>query len=105
MTVYVRPHDPFVLSSWSLGDGIPVPSNGGDYFVYYSHGLQAPVWKFWIELKGSDDYSDGMVTVAVASHYFFGSNQHSPQLDALLHKFPDWSFPSSWVSTYDLFVY
>ncbi|CAI9617643.1 unnamed protein product [Staurois parvus] len=105
MTIYVRSHDHFVLSSWSLGDGLPVPSNGGDYFVYYSHGLQAPVWKFWIELKGSDDNSDGMVTVAAASHYFFGSNQHSPQLDALLQKFPDWSFPSSWVSTYELFVY
>ncbi|XP_072260327.1 endoplasmic reticulum metallopeptidase 1-like [Pyxicephalus adspersus] len=105
MTVYVRPHDPFVLSSWSLGDGIPVPSNGGDYFVYYSHGLQAPVWKFWIELKGSDDYSDGMVTIAAASHYFFGSNQHSPHLDTLLQRFPDWSFPSSWVSTYDLYIY
>ncbi|XP_072260329.1 endoplasmic reticulum metallopeptidase 1-like isoform X2 [Pyxicephalus adspersus] len=105
MTVYVRPHNRFVLSSWSLGDGIPVPSNGGDYSVHYSHGLQAPVWKFWIEVKGSDDYSDGMVTIAAASHYFFGSNQHSPHLDTLLQRFPAWSFPSSWVSTYDLYIY
>ncbi|KAM5193814.1 endoplasmic reticulum metallopeptidase 1-like [Mantella aurantiaca] len=105
MSVYVRPHDPFVLSSWSLGDGIPVPSNGRDYFVYYAHGLQAPAWKFWIELKGSDDYSDGMVTIGAASHYFFGPNQHSPHLDTLVKKFPDWSFPSSWVSIYELFVY
>ncbi|KAM9329716.1 LOW QUALITY PROTEIN: endoplasmic reticulum metallopeptidase 1 [Gastrophryne carolinensis] len=105
MTVYVHPHEPNVLSSWSLGDGKPVPSNGGDYFIYYSHGLQAPVWKFWIELKGSDEYSDGMVTIAVASHHFHGSNQHSPHMDSLLQRFPKWSFPSSWVSTYKLFVY
>ncbi|KAM4706963.1 endoplasmic reticulum metallopeptidase 1 [Discoglossus pictus] len=105
MTLYVRPHKGYLLSSWSLGDGMPVESNGGDYFVYYSHGLQAPAWQFWIELKGSNEDIDGIVTVAIASHYFFGENQHSPQLDALQDKFPDWSFPSSWVSTYDLFAY
>ncbi|XP_075065388.1 endoplasmic reticulum metallopeptidase 1 [Mixophyes fleayi] len=105
MTVYMRPHDTSVLSSWSLGDGIPISSNGGDYFIYYSHGLHAPVWKFWIEVKGLDGYPDGMITIAAASHYFFGPNQYSPQLRSLQQRFPDWSFPSSWVSTYEQYVY
>ncbi|XP_063311179.1 endoplasmic reticulum metallopeptidase 1 [Pelobates fuscus] len=105
MTMYVRPHDGFQLSSWSLGDGMPVFSSDGDYFVYYSHGLQSPPWKFWIEMKGIDEGFGPMVTVAFASHYFHGENQHSPHLDSLEQKFPDWSFPSSWVCTYDLFVY
>ncbi|XP_053558534.1 endoplasmic reticulum metallopeptidase 1 [Bombina bombina] len=105
MTFYVRPHKGTVLSSWSLGDGIPVESNGGDYFVYYSHGLQSPSWQFWIEVKGSSEDTDGQVTVAIASHFFFGENKHSPELDSLQMKFPEWSFPSSWVCTYDLYVY
>ncbi|XP_063770059.1 endoplasmic reticulum metallopeptidase 1 isoform X2 [Pseudophryne corroboree] len=105
MTIYMRPHDMSVLSSWSLGDGTPVADNDGDYFIYYSHGLQAPAWQFWIEVKGVDGYPDGMVTVAAASHYFFGPNQASPQLESLLQRFPDWSFPSSWVSTYEQYVY
>ncbi|XP_068091599.1 endoplasmic reticulum metallopeptidase 1 isoform X3 [Hyperolius riggenbachi] len=100
MTVYLRPHHPYVLHSWSLGDGTPVASSDGDCFIYYSHGLQAPVWKFWIELKGSDEYADGMVSVAAASHYFYGSDQYSPALVSLQQRFPDWSFPSAWVGTY-----
>ncbi|KAM8960090.1 endoplasmic reticulum metallopeptidase 1 [Pelodytes ibericus] len=105
MTLFVRPHDGCTLASWSLGDGKPVFSSGGDYFVYYSHGLQSPPWKFWLEVKNLDERSGGIVTVALASHYFFGNDQRSPHLDSLLLKFPSWSFPSSWVCTYDLFVY
>ncbi|XP_056377960.1 endoplasmic reticulum metallopeptidase 1 isoform X2 [Hyla sarda] len=111
ITVYIRPHENCLLSSWSLGDGIPVSGNGGDYFIYYSHGLQAPAWKFWIEVKGLDGHLngvsdiDGIITVAAASHYFFGENQHSPELDSLLQRFPNWCFPSSWVSLYKQYVY
>ncbi|XP_073525027.1 endoplasmic reticulum metallopeptidase 1-like isoform X2 [Phyllobates terribilis] len=105
ITVYIRRRETSVLSCWSLGDGIPVSSSGGDYFIYYSHGLHAPAWKFWIEVKGSDEDLDGIVTIAAASHYFFGEDQHSPELDSLLQRFPDWSFPSSWVSSYKQYVY
>ncbi|KAM4809607.1 endoplasmic reticulum metallopeptidase 1 [Rhinophrynus dorsalis] len=105
MTLFVRPHDGSVLSSWSLGDGMPVPSSGGDYFIFYSHGLKAPAWQFWIEVKNLEERGNGMVSIAISSHYFFGENQHSPHLDSLQLKFPDWSFPSSWVCTYDLYVY
>ncbi|KAM3937665.1 endoplasmic reticulum metallopeptidase 1 [Leptodactylus fuscus] len=105
ITVYSHPHETCVLSSWSLGDGIPVSGSEREYFIYYSHGLHAPAWKFWIEVKCSDGHLDGMVTIAAASHYFFGENQHSPELDSLQQRFPNWSFPSSWVSSYKQYVY
>ncbi|KAG9486725.1 hypothetical protein GDO78_006874 [Eleutherodactylus coqui] len=105
ITVYIRPHETCLLSSWSLGDGIPISGSGGEHFIYYSHGLHAPAWKFWIEVKGSTGDHHGIVTVAAASHYFFGENQHSPELDSLLQRFPNWSFPSSWVSSYKQYMY
>ncbi|XP_029469763.1 endoplasmic reticulum metallopeptidase 1 isoform X2 [Rhinatrema bivittatum] len=51
MSLYVRAHEGALLSGWSLGDGAPVADFKGDHFVFYSHGLQAPPWKFWLELK------------------------------------------------------
>lgn len=51
MSLYIRPHEGSTLSRWSLGDGTPVANIGGDYFVFYAHGLQAVAWRFWIELK------------------------------------------------------
>lgn len=51
MSLYVRPHKGSTLSQWSLGNGTPVTSKGGDYFVFYSHGLQASAWQFWIEVQ------------------------------------------------------
>lgn len=51
MSFYVRTHKGSTLSQWSLGNGIPVTSRGGDYFVFYSHGLQASAWQFWIEVQ------------------------------------------------------
>ncbi|CAM2114562.1 endoplasmic reticulum metallopeptidase 1 isoform X1 [Caretta caretta] len=105
MSLYIRPHEGSTLSSWSLGDGIPVANIGGDYFVFYAHGLQAVAWRFWIELKAAEKHSDGMVSLAIAAHYFFGEDQKSPQLYALMERFPNWTFPSGWVCTYDLFVF
>ncbi|XP_067399139.1 endoplasmic reticulum metallopeptidase 1 [Emydura macquarii macquarii] len=105
MSLYIRPHEGSTLSRWSLGDGTPVANIGGDYFVFYAHGLQAVAWRFWIELKVSEKHSDGMVSLAIAAHYFFGEDQKSPQLYALMERFPNWTFPSGWVCTYDLFVF
>ncbi|XP_073908028.1 endoplasmic reticulum metallopeptidase 1 isoform X5 [Castor canadensis] len=105
MSFYVRTHKGSTLSQWSLGNGTPVTSKGGDYFVFYSHGLQASPWQFWIEVQVSEEQSQGMVTVAIAAHYFSGDDKRSSYLDALKEKFPDWTFPSAWVCTYSLFVF
>lgn len=48
---------------------------------------------------------EGMISVAISSHYFFGPDQRTAQLDDILGKFPAWTFPSSWVSTYDMYRY
>uniref|UniRef100_A0A8C5LN00 Endoplasmic reticulum metallopeptidase 1 n=1 Tax=Leptobrachium leishanense TaxID=445787 RepID=A0A8C5LN00_9ANUR len=89
MTVYIRPHDGSALSSWSLGDGMPVFSSDGDYFIYYSHGLQSPPWQFWIEMKSLDEIGGPLVTVAFASHYFFGRrNTENLFSTTILVKYP-----------------
>ncbi|XP_069330294.1 endoplasmic reticulum metallopeptidase 1 isoform X2 [Eulemur rufifrons] len=105
MSFYVRAHKGSTLSQWSLGNGTPVTSKGGDYFVFYSHGLQASAWQFWIEVQVSEEHPEGMVTVAIAAHYVSGDDKRSSQLDALKERFPDWTFPSAWVCTYNLFVF
>lgn len=51
MSFYVRARKGSTLSQWSLGNGTPVTSKGGDYFVFYSHGLRASAWQFWIEVQ------------------------------------------------------
>ncbi|XP_004706575.2 endoplasmic reticulum metallopeptidase 1 [Echinops telfairi] len=105
ISLYIRTHQGSALTQWSLGSGTPVTSKGGDYFVFYSHGLQASAWQFWIEVQVTEEQPGGMVTVALAAHYLSGEDKRSPPLDALKDKFPDWTFPSAWVCTYDLFVF
>lgn len=46
-----------------------------------------------------------MISVAISSHYFFGQDQRTAQLEGILRRFPTWAFPSSWVSTYDMYRY
>lgn len=48
---------------------------------------------------------EGMISVAISGHYFFGQNQRTAQLEEILRRFPTWAFPSSWVSTYDMYRY
>ncbi|KAM6468357.1 endoplasmic reticulum metallopeptidase 1 [Liasis olivaceus] len=106
MVLYLRLHQGSTLSTWSLGNGTPTVNNrNGDYFVYYSHGLQAVPWRFWIMLKGSDKSTKGMVTLAVVTHYFSGEDQKSSQLRALMERFPNWTYTSGWASTYDQFIF
>ncbi|XP_040915113.1 endoplasmic reticulum metallopeptidase 1 [Toxotes jaculatrix] len=109
MSLYLMPHRGASLSTWSFGDGTPQFDLSGEYFVFYSHGLDAPTWTFWFEIQPPRDPDpsgpEGMISVAISSHYFFGEDQRTPQLEEILHRFPTWAFPSSWVSTYDMYRY
>lgn len=109
MSLYLMPHQGASLSTWSFGDGTPQFDLSGEYFIFYSHGLDAPMWNFWFEIQPPRDPDpsgpEGMISVAISSHYFFGQDQRTAQLEEILHRFPTWAFPSSWVSTYDMYRY
>ncbi|XP_054467856.1 endoplasmic reticulum metallopeptidase 1 isoform X1 [Anoplopoma fimbria] len=109
MSLYLMPHRGASLSTWSFGDGTPQFDLSGEYFVFYSHGLDAPTWIFWFEIQPPRDPDpsgpEGMISVAISTHYFFGQDSRTAQLEEILHRFPTWSFPSSWVSTYDMYRY
>ncbi|RXN17243.1 endoplasmic reticulum metallopeptidase 1 [Labeo rohita] len=107
MFLELHTHAGASLVSWSLGEGML--RYGRDNFIFYSHGLDAPTWNFWFmfqPLKSSYVSPDeDMITLAITAHYFSGSDGHSEPLDSLLKRFPDWAFPSSWISTYHLYRY
>uniref|UniRef100_A0A673GY95 Endoplasmic reticulum metallopeptidase 1 n=1 Tax=Sinocyclocheilus rhinocerous TaxID=307959 RepID=A0A673GY95_9TELE len=109
MSLYLRPHAGASLMGWSFGDGTPRFDLSGEYFVFYSHGLDAPAWSFWLEIQPHESSDvppdEGLISLAVSSHYFFGPDRHSEQLESLLKRFPAWAFPSSWVSTYHMYRY
>ncbi|XP_034458493.1 endoplasmic reticulum metallopeptidase 1 [Hippoglossus hippoglossus] len=109
MSLYLMPHRGASLSTWSFGDGTPQFDLSGEYFIFYSHGLDAPTWTFWFEIQPPREPDpsgpEGMISVAISSHYFFGDDQRTAQLEEMLHKFPTWAFPSFWVSTYDMYRY
>ncbi|XP_068609167.1 endoplasmic reticulum metallopeptidase 1 [Brachionichthys hirsutus] len=109
MSLYLMPHPGASLSTWSFGDGTPQFDLSGEYFIFYSHGLDASSWTFWFEIQPPSDPDpagpEGIISVAISSHYFFGEDQRTAQLEEMLRRFPAWSFPSSWVSTYDMYRY
>ncbi|XP_067278850.1 endoplasmic reticulum metallopeptidase 1 [Pseudorasbora parva] len=108
MSLYLLPDVGTALTGWSFGDGTPQFDLSGEYFIFYSHGLDAPAWNFWFEIqpKASDASPDeGLISLAISAHYFSGSDRRSEQMDSLLKRFPDWAFPSSWISTYHMYRY
>ncbi|XP_062905257.1 endoplasmic reticulum metallopeptidase 1 [Mobula hypostoma] len=105
ITLYIRPREGSSIIRSSVGDASSLYSTDGDYFFFYSHGLQAPPWQFWLEIQTVDPTPDEMVVIAVASHYLFGDEQRTRELTALEKRFPEWCFISSWTSTYNLFVF
>ncbi|XP_031133542.1 endoplasmic reticulum metallopeptidase 1 [Sander lucioperca] len=109
MSLYLMPHRGASLSTWSFGDGTPQFDLSGEYFVFYSHGLDAPTWIFWFEVQPPRDPDpagpEGMISVAISTHYFFGPDSRTAQLEDILRRLPTWAFPSSWVSTYDMYRY
>uniref|UniRef100_A0AAZ3QJM0 Endoplasmic reticulum metallopeptidase 1 n=1 Tax=Oncorhynchus tshawytscha TaxID=74940 RepID=A0AAZ3QJM0_ONCTS len=102
MSLYLMPHRGASLSSWWFGDGTPQLYLAREYFIFYTHGLDAPAWNFWFQIQ---EGPEGMISVAISSHYYFGEDQRTVQLDDMLQRFPKWAFPSSWVSTYHMYRY
>ncbi|TRY97146.1 hypothetical protein DNTS_032795 [Danionella cerebrum] len=105
MTLYLLPVSGSSLIGWSFGDGKPSYDLSGEYFIFYSHGLQAPSWRFSLEIQPGESPDEGLISLAISAHYFSGSDRRSEPLNDLLKRFPEWSFPSSWISTYSMFRY
>ncbi|KAF4098064.1 endoplasmic reticulum metallopeptidase 1-like [Onychostoma macrolepis] len=107
MSLSLSPRAEASLSGWSFGSGML--RHSGESFIFYSHGLDAPAWTFWIEispLKSSDTSPDeGLISLAISAHYFSGSDGRSEPLESFLKRFPDWVFSSSWISTYHVYRY
>lgn len=59
MSLYLMPHRGASLSTWSFGDGTPQFDLSGEYFIFYSHGLDAPTWTFWFEIQVLQDFVSG----------------------------------------------
>uniref|UniRef100_A0A4W5M7N9 Endoplasmic reticulum metallopeptidase 1 n=1 Tax=Hucho hucho TaxID=62062 RepID=A0A4W5M7N9_9TELE len=106
MSLYLMPHRGASLSSWWFGDSTPQFYLAREYFIFYTHGLDAPAWNFWFEIQPPrEEGPEGMISVAISSHYYFGEDQRTVQLDNMLQRFPKWAFPSFWVSTYHMYRY
>ncbi|XP_073691638.1 endoplasmic reticulum metallopeptidase 1-like isoform X2 [Garra rufa] len=104
MSLHLRLHAGASLFSSSFGGRMVYHDRG--YFIFYSHGLNAPTWTFWFEImhKSSDASPDeGLFSLAISAHYFSGSDGRSEPLETLLEIFPDWAFTSSWISTYHMY--
>uniref|UniRef100_A0A673WLL0 Endoplasmic reticulum metallopeptidase 1 n=1 Tax=Salmo trutta TaxID=8032 RepID=A0A673WLL0_SALTR len=106
MSLYLMLHRGASLSSWWFGDATPQLYLAREYSIFYTHGLDAPAWNFWFEIQPPrEEGPEGMISVAISSHYYFGEDQRTVQLDDMLQRFPKWAFPSSWVSTYHMYRY
>ncbi|TNM91994.1 hypothetical protein fugu_019006 [Takifugu bimaculatus] len=92
MSLYLLPHRGASLSTWSFGDGTPRFDLSGEYFIFYSHGLDVRTWTFWFEIQPPSDPDpsgpEGMISVAISSHYFFGPDHRTAQLEEILSRFP-----------------
>uniref|UniRef100_A0A672L5A7 Endoplasmic reticulum metallopeptidase 1-like n=1 Tax=Sinocyclocheilus grahami TaxID=75366 RepID=A0A672L5A7_SINGR len=77
MSLYLSPHAGASLSGWSFGGGMLRRS--GESFIFYSHGLDAPAWTFWIEILVSLNVSpeEGLISLAISAHYLSGSDGRS----------------------------
>ena len=51
MSLYLLPQTGASLTGWSFGDGTPQFDLNGEYFIFYSRGLDAPAWNFWLEVQ------------------------------------------------------
>uniref|UniRef100_A0A8C1RKM8 Endoplasmic reticulum metallopeptidase 1 n=1 Tax=Cyprinus carpio TaxID=7962 RepID=A0A8C1RKM8_CYPCA len=72
MSLYLHPHAGASLSSWSFNDW---------NFVFYTHGLDAPVWRFWIEI---------LVSTPQRSSCFLVFSRSSPQTCLLMRAWSLW---------------
>lgn len=58
MSLYILPHTGSSLTGWSFADRVPKYDLNGEYFIFYSHGVDAEPWTFWLELQVSVKYSN-----------------------------------------------
>ncbi|KAF6039224.1 ERMP1 [Bugula neritina] len=97
------------ISSWAFTPGTPIPTavpshfSRRHYFVFTTSATSPhPDKKFWVDVQvpPGADRSGHWLDFAVGAHYLDGDDSVTPQLEALLAKFPDWTVPIGWSASY-----
>ena len=71
MSLYLMPHRGASLSTWSFGDGTPQFDLSGEYFIFYSHGLNATTWTFWFEIQVLSANYELFILINISYVYWF----------------------------------
>ncbi len=113
MGVFFSPEAGVKLTSWSFEDGKiltgPEWKDGRPtYYIFYSHGLSASTWEFWIELKTPKTHvldDDPLLDLNVVGHILHGAEMKSSEFKRFLAQLPDWSYPVGWTASLKSFKY
>lgn len=93
MSLYLRPHAEAFLTGWSFsGEMVPQIGRG---FIFYTHGLNAISWTFWIEIWVSLNSRTTYLTWGAPQCLlcFLVFRCSSPQRSLLMRAWSLWSSP------------
>lgn len=88
------------LTKWSMEPPVETIQNKSSYNFSFMYGGDKKKFNISFEFERSEASEDSTFTLSVVSHYVHETDWFTNDFEDFLRKFPDWVYPSAWVSQY-----
>lgn len=101
MGMFIQPLEDAKLVDWSFNREPIEKEYSAPHFVYFSYGIDATPLKFNLEFERySPDWSGPTFDFALIGHLVHHEIHYTDEFKEFISKFPDWTYPTAWTSSY-----
>ncbi|EDW09414.1 uncharacterized protein Dmoj_GI19044 [Drosophila mojavensis] len=106
IVMYVDPLENVKITNWSFDETILVDGHTAPYFVYHVTSLVTEPYNFWLEFEHDAANTDGpYFKLAVSVHFLYHPEHYTPEFREFLSTFPDWTYTTDWLASYESWIF
>lgn len=106
MGIFIGPKASATIVNWSFNDTMLRDNWEPPFFIYYSYGKDSSALDFFIDLEiTADNSSTQNLEIGIAGHWVHQTQTRTDKYEKFIQSFPDYTFVSDWVATYESWLF
>lgn len=106
LVIFIEPQDNVKITNWSQDETVLNDGHQPPFFIYHVTSMVTEPFEFWLQFEHDQANTDGpYFKMAVVSHFLYHQEYYTDEYKEFLGTFPDWTYTTDWISSYESWVF
>ncbi|XP_062128855.1 endoplasmic reticulum metallopeptidase 1-like [Drosophila sulfurigaster albostrigata] len=106
IVIFIDPKPNVRITNWSVDDTVLLDGRSPPYFIYHVFSMVTTPFNFWLEFEHDAENTDGpYFKMSVSVHFLYHPEYYTSDFKDFLDTFPDWSYTTDWLASYESWVF